>query len=115
MLTTWNDPAARWIVQLALPNARAINRTTSTGTTALVRDPLTGATAWVYPDHVTETGSYPVWQRAEDALTDWHAAGSPPPHEFHVQITGATQTISHPAMSTTFTLPAAQDQHSSRA
>lgn len=106
LLAGRQDRTGRWILQLALPGALTFQLVEGDLTILVLHDPVTGATAWVHPDHVIQAGPEDLWARAQGAVQDWYKAGSPPLHDFQVLITSARQVVSHPDMATSFTLPA---------
>jgi methyltransferase of ATP-grasp peptide maturase system len=106
LLQNLDDHTGRWILQLALPEAVTHGVIYPGETIPVLHNPLTGSTAWVYPDHVVEVGSENLWARAQAAVEEWRDAGSPSLYEFQVDITSTAQTVSHERLATSFELPA---------
>jgi protein-L-isoaspartate O-methyltransferase len=105
LLRSRADRTGRWILQLALPDALTFQIVGDGQTVPVLHDPASGATAWVYPDRVTEVGAGNLWPKAQSAVQSWREAGSPPLRDFQVVASATDLMVSHPAMGVSFTLP----------
>ncbi|MGW4030393.1 ATP-grasp peptide maturase system methyltransferase [Streptomyces sp. NPDC004838] len=88
----------RFLIQCALPTTQI---TTLDGTTRLI-DTTTGSTATLTPsgEHldVQQAGPTRLWDRAEEVLTAYEAAGRPGPQEFHLTVDRTEHRLQHPHM-----------------
>ncbi len=90
----------RFLAQCTVPNAQLI---TLADVTHLI-DVTTGSAALLVPSEdgwqVRQGGPVRLWDRIEDTLTAYDAAGRPAPETFHLHVHGKDQHLHHPRMPT---------------
>jgi methyltransferase of ATP-grasp peptide maturase system len=98
-----------WLAQLALPFSTHYPGSGPDGT-AYIHDIASDSWAWFRRDGnagyaVGQAGPVRVWDTIEHAIAQWHEAGSPPQREFALSIAGDVQTVAHPKIRDSWTLP----------
>ncbi|MGA5896482.1 ATP-grasp peptide maturase system methyltransferase [Streptomyces venetus] len=92
-----SDWSARFVVQLAVPGAQWLTMERNGRSEDILVDVGSGAWAAVYEDGgrwlVRQGGPEALWDRVEEQLGRWRAAGAPELEEFTVTVTPEGQTI----------------------
>lgn len=73
------------------------------GRTVHLIDAVSGSVALLEPDNgggwvVRQAGPVALWDRVEEVLEAYDAAGRPPPEEFTLTVTPQIQVLEHPGM-----------------
>lgn len=111
ILSDWNQ---RWLAQLAAPGTRQTQITYADAPgqapTTVLHHPASGSFAWLdqEPDGswlAAQSGPLRIWNDITETIGAYHAAGSPPQHEFRLTISRGRQTVSHPKVDRTWNLP----------
>ncbi|MEZ0095339.1 ATP-grasp peptide maturase system methyltransferase [Streptacidiphilus sp. EB129] len=95
------DWAARFIMQLAAPRAQRLELPRNGRTEHILLDVEAGSWAAVYEDAgrwlVRQGGPGRLWDRVENRVAHWQAAGAPDLARFEISLTDGVQTVSWPA------------------
>ena len=88
-----------FLAQCAVPHAQEITM----GRTVHLIDAVSGSVALLEPDNgggwvVRQAGPVALWDRVEEVLEAYDAAGRPPPEEFTLTVTPQIQVLEHPGM-----------------
>ncbi|WP_327236268.1 ATP-grasp peptide maturase system methyltransferase [Streptomyces sp. NBC_01317] len=91
----FQDWTGRFVAQLAAPSAEFVTK----GDDVVLVDVATGSQAWTEPEGagkgwtVHQSGPLRLWDRVEEALATWQAAGSPAQTAFGMTVTDEVQTV----------------------
>ncbi|MEU0188326.1 ATP-grasp peptide maturase system methyltransferase [Streptomyces afghaniensis] len=93
-----NNWTARFVVQLAVPDAQRLTLQRDGHSEEILVDVETGSWAAVYQDSgrwlVRQGGPEPLWDAVEEQIGRWCAAGAPALEEFTVSLTPEGQAVS---------------------
>ncbi|WP_020555050.1 ATP-grasp peptide maturase system methyltransferase [Embleya scabrispora] len=100
---------ARFVAQLAAPTAQMVDPAGYPEGSVFLVDTASGSSAAIGPDGdgwtVTQSGPDRLWDRIEDAVMKWRAAGSFAMTEFEMTVHADEQLIRHAATGLRFVLP----------